>query len=141
MTVEKPGYLSRLWPFGASVLILVSEFPPSPSVLLNRAEQLFKGSAAAGLLIGLVFGLYVTNKRGYLQPKRRGLLVISLFAAIFLTVTLRYFKILADAENHYYETIGEFFVINILIGLLLFLVGPAIRLMKGTFGANEETQD
>jgi hypothetical protein len=134
---EKPGPLSRLWPFGAAILILVSEFPPPPKVLLGQSEKLFKGIAAAGLLIGLVFGLYTANKRGYLQPKRKGLLIIGLFAAVFLTVTARYFQIVVDTENHYYETVVEFFVINILSGFLLFLVGPAIRLMKGTFGGDE----
>jgi multisubunit Na+/H+ antiporter MnhB subunit len=120
---------------GAAIAVLVS-FPP-PEVLLFGWSEGFRALGAAGLVIGLAFGLYTTNKKGRFQPKRRGVLAIVLLASAFLVITLRYFHIKEDAENHFPETVFEFFAIDILVGILLFLVAPAIELLKHAFGRDE----
>jgi hypothetical protein len=53
----------------------------------------------------------------------------------------RYFSIRPDAENHFFETVVEFFAINILIGILLFLVAPAIKQVRDAFGQGEVKSD
>ena len=126
---------SWLWPFGTAVAVLVL-FPP-PGVVLFGWTEAFRVFGAVGLLIGLVFGLYITNKQGRLQPKRRGVLTIALLASAFLVITFRYFHIKEDAENHFPETLVEFFAINILVGILLFLVAPAIKLVQHSVGRHE----
>lgn len=133
---EDQSKLKQLWPFGAAVAFLVFEFPPPPVILFEASKVMFKGLGAAGLLIGLVFGLF-TRKAGYFRPKKRAIIALGALAVLFLAFTLRYFHVLEDAENHYYETVIYFFVINILIGLLLFLVGPAMRIALDAFGHEE----
>jgi len=120
-----------LWPFGPAIVILVV-FPP-PKVLLFAWVAAFKIFAAAGLLSGLYFGRNITNKQGRLQPKGKGILAIALLASVLLVVFVRYFHIVEDAENHFPETVVEFFASNILIGILLFLVSPAIRVVTDAF--------
>lgn len=126
---------SWLWPFGTAVAVLVL-FPP-PGVVLFGWTEAFRVFGAFGLLIGLVFGLYITNKQGRLQPKRRGVLTIALLASAFLVITFRYFYIKEDAENHFAETVIEFFAIDILVGILLFLVAPAIKLVRDAVDRHE----
>jgi hypothetical protein len=129
--------LAKVGPVGAAIAILAFGFPPPPKVLLFDWSKAFPGIGAFGLLIGLAFGLYITNKHGRLQPKRKGALTIALLASVFLLVAGRYFQIVGNAENHFPETVVGFFAINILIGILLFLVAPAIKLVRDAFVRHE----
>lgn len=132
---EKSTSASWLWPFGTAVAVLV--FFPPPEVLLFGWTEAFRVFGAFGLLTGLAFGRFITNKKGCLQPRRRGVLTIAVLASAFLLITARYFHIKEDAENHFAEVVIEFFAIDILVGILLFLVAPAIKLVREAVDRHE----
>ena len=124
---QKSGFPKWLFPIGSAVILLLSNLPPLPTVLFEDSQAWFKGIGAAGLLFGIGFGAYLTNKEGKLRSKRVGLRLLAVLAVIFLVVHLRYHSVLKDAENHYYETVIEFFLANIVDGTLLFLVIPGVK--------------
>jgi multisubunit Na+/H+ antiporter MnhB subunit len=119
-----------LWPFGGAIATLL--LFPAPEVVLFGWSQAFKVIGAAGLIIGVAFG-YIANRKSRPQSNQRGACSIALVALIFLALTARYFHVKEDAENHFSETIIEFFSVHILIGALLFFVAPAIKLMNDAF--------
>lgn len=126
----KPKTIKRWWPLGASVVFLLANFPPAPAVLFSTGKAEFLGLKSAGLLTGVLSGLYLTNKPARLQPKRRAGIVIASLALLFFFLTVFYFSLLDDAENHLTISLLLFFVLNVLIGTLVFLVTPALALIR-----------
>jgi hypothetical protein len=126
---EKPGRLTQALPYGAAMASLLVNFPALPGLVFGESKAFFKGLGAFGLIVGLGFGWYLTNSRGRFRTKREGLLAMVIVAVAFIAVYVRYGNILGDAENNRAEIIGEYFVIDMLVGFLLFVVAPAARLM------------
>src|ERR1700735_5546144 len=94
---EKPSRLAQALPYGAAMTYLLINFPALPGLLFGESKVFFKGLGAFGLIVGLGFGWYLTNRRGQFRTKREGLRAIAIVAVTFIAVNVRSANILGDA--------------------------------------------
>ena len=119
-------FKKKRWPYTTAAVLVSPVILPSVLDFATKAELILLWSA--GLLIGLLVAYHLAGKSLFIRTKRKGVIAVGLLAATLFVLTVRYFRIRPNAENHFYEVVAEVFALGISVGILMFLVGPTLRL-------------